>query len=264
MMRPLPYLLAAAVAAALAPVAARADDDTFAITISAFRPTSETQVSAYAPDVMGQRVDFEDSFDLAKERTRPRVDGMFRIAERHRILFNYYNLARRNSAVLDEDISFDGQDFSIDTEVTAKFKFSLATLSYEYAFVETPKLTVGGAIGVHWAEAKASIAADDETLLEARTQAKGGSPAIGLRFLSTPNEQWRFGGYVQAFKANISDIDGQFVRAGVLAEYRFLKGVGVQLGYDWFNLDADYRKTSWNGNLDLTIRGPHAGMTFAF
>ena len=85
-----------------------------------------------------------------------------------------------------------------------------------------------------------------------------------LRVLGTPGEHWRFGGYVQAFKADVSDIDARFTRAGVYAEYRFVKNVGVQVGYDWFNLKADYAKTSWHGKLDLDIRGPTAGLTFAF
>lgn len=263
-MKPTPAALLAGAALLASIPAAHADNDTFAITISGFRPNSTTEVSADAPDVMGRSINFEDSFDLAKERTRPRIDGMFRIADRHRLLFNYYNLQRRNSATLDEDISFGGEDFAIDTEVTAKFNFALATLSYEYAFVETPTLTVGGSIGVHWASAKASIAADDTSLLEASTQANGGAPALGLRILSTPNDSWRFGGYVQAFKADISDVDGRFTRTGVLAEYRFVKGVGLQLGYDWFQLKADYSKPSWNGKLDLRIHGPTAGFTFAY
>lgn len=263
-MKSTPIALAVGAALFASVSVAHADDDTFAITISGFRPSSTTEVSANAPDVLGRSVNFEDSFNLAKERTRPRIDGMFRMADRHRLLFNYYNLQRRNSTTINEAISFGGEDFAIDTDVTAKFNFALATLSYEYAFVETPTLTVGGSIGAHWASAKASIAANDTSLLEASTQASGGAPALGLRFLSTPNEAWRFGGYVQAFKANISDVDGRFTRAGVLAEYRFTKGVGFQLGYDWFQLKADYAKPRWNGKLDLRIKGPTAGFTFAY
>jgi hypothetical protein len=244
--------------------AALADDDQIAITISGFRPSSTTEVSANAPDVLGRSINFEDSFDLAKERTRPRIDGMFRMADRHRLLFNYYNLQRKRSTTLNESVSFNGQEFAIDTDVTAKFDFALATLSYEYAFVETPTLTVGGSIGAHWASARAGIKANDTSLLEASTNASGGAPALGLRFLATPNEAWRFGGYVQAFKADIDDIDGRFTRAGLLAEYRFTKGVGFQLGYDWFQLKADYAKPSWNGKLDLRIHGPTAGFTFAY
>lgn len=256
-------LLAGAALFAIASTA-KADQDQFSITLSGFQPTSSTDVSANAPDTLGQTISFEDTFNLAKKRTRPRIDGMFRLGERHRLLFNYYNLQRKNSVTLDENVSFDGQDFAIDTDVTAKFNFALTMLSYEYAFVETPTLTIGASIGAHWASAKAGIKADDTTLLEASTSASGGAPALGLRILSTPTESWRFGGYVQAFKANIDDIDGRFTRAGVTAEYRITKGVGVQLGYDWFQLKANYEKPSWNGKLDLNIHGPTAGFTFAY
>ncbi|MEO7199106.1 MAG: hypothetical protein ABIY56_02700 [Dokdonella sp.] len=243
---------------------AHADNDKFAITLSAFRPASTTEISANGDNVMGQRIRFEDTFDLAKDDVRPRMDGMFRMGDRHRLLFNYYNLKRSRSAYLDEDLHFNGEDFSIDTEVTGRFALSLATLSYEYALVETPTLTVGASIGAHWLDTKVSIKADDESQLDARTRASGGAPAIGLRFLATPGEHWRFGGTLQAFKADVGKVDGKFERAGVNVEYRFAQGVGVQLGYDWFRLRADYRKPQWNGSLDLRINGPTLGMTFAY
>jgi hypothetical protein len=241
-----------------------ADDDRFSLTISGFRPSSNTEISASADDVVGQQIDFEDTFNLAQEETRPRIDGMLRLGDRHRLIFNYYDLRRSHSAVLDEEISFDGQTFAINTEVNGRFDFSLATLSYEYALVQTPTLTVGAQIGAHWAEAKAGIRSDGEPIADVSTRASGGAPAIGLRVLGTPGEKWRFGGYLQAFKADISEIDGRFTRAGVFAEYRVVKNVGVQVGYDWFNLKADYSKSSWSGALDLDIKGPTAGLTFAF
>ncbi len=43
-----------------------------------------------------------------------------------------------------------------------------------------------------------------------------------------------------------------------------VKSAGVQVGYDGFNLRANYAKTSRDGKLDLDIRGPAAGSTFAF
>ncbi|MBN8482990.1 MAG: hypothetical protein J0L88_15500 [Xanthomonadales bacterium] len=259
-----PLLLAgAAVACASAPQA-RADDDRFSLTVSAFRPSSDTTLSAGSADVMGQAIDFEDTFSLGQRETRPRLDGMLRLGDRHRLIFNYYDLKRGHSAVLDEDIEFDGQVFPVDTDVSGRFDFTLATLSYEYALVETPTLTVGAQIGAHWAEVEAGVRSDGEPIVDAGTSASGGSPALGLRVLGTPGEHWRFGGYVQAFKADVSDIDARFTRAGVFAEYRFVKNVGVQVGYDWFNLKADYAKTSWDGKLDLDIRGPTAGLTFAF
>ncbi len=263
-MRPITPLLFAGAAACAFITPAKADEDRFSLTVSGFRPSSDTTINAGAGDVLGRDIDFEDTFSPAREETRPRLDGMLRLGDRHRLIFSYYDLERSHSAVLEEEISFGGQTFAVDTEVTGRFDFTLATLSYEYALVETPTLTVGAQLGAHWAEARAGVRSDGEPIAEVGTRASGGSPALGLRVLGTPGEQWRFGGYAQAFKADVSDIDARFTRAGVFAEYRFAKNIGVQVGYDWFNLEADYAKTSWNGKLDLDIRGPTAGLTLAF
>ena len=52
--------------------AASADDDRLSLTISGFRPSSNTGISAGADDVVGQQIDVEDTFNLARNR-RARV-----------------------------------------------------------------------------------------------------------------------------------------------------------------------------------------------
>ncbi|HNR91786.1 MAG TPA: hypothetical protein PKO41_05085 [Dokdonella sp.] len=243
---------------------AHADDDRFALTASGFHPTSHTRVSADAGDLRGETLDFEDRFALARKTTRLRLDGMLRLGDRHRLVFNHYDLERRRSTVIDETIRYDGQTFPIDTLVSGRFDFSLSTLSYEYAVVETPSLRVGAQIGAHWARARIRIRSHGTPIADVHTRAEGGSPALGLRLLATPGGHWRLGGYVQAFKADIGNVDARFTRAGIFAEYRISTHLGAQLGHDWFKLDADYAKPSWNGRLDLVVRGPSAGLTLAF
>lgn len=261
---PLSTSLVAALACSGAVAAVPVDEERLSLTISGFRPSSATTVSASADDVLGEAIHLEETFHLARRHTRPRLDGMLRIGNRHRLVFNHYDLERSRSIRLEEEIEFDGQTFVIDTEVGGRFDFTLATLSYEYAVVETPALLVGAQIGAHWAEARVGIRSDGEPLAEAAVRAEGGSPALGLRVLGRPGQHWRFGGYLQAFQADIGDVDARFTRAGVFAEYRFTPHLGLQLGHDWFRLKADYTKRRWNGRLDLQIKGPTAGLTFAF
>lgn len=56
----------AAVALVCTATAAVADDDRFSLTISGFRPSSSTEISADAGTVAGQQIDFEDTFSLAR------------------------------------------------------------------------------------------------------------------------------------------------------------------------------------------------------
>lgn len=243
---------------------AGADDDRFSLTISGFRPTSTTEFEGSSSAVPGETLNLEEDFDLARKATRTRIEGMVRLTERQRLVFVYYNLKRKRSLAVDEEFTWNGQHYDIDTLVKTRFDFSLATLSYEYAFIDTPKWLVAGAIGAHWAEAKASITAEDTSLIDEKERTSGGSPALGLRVLATPTPRWRLSGYAQAFKARVDGIDARFTRAGLAAEYRIWDNLGVQLGYDWFKLSADYAQTYWSGKLDIAIRGPTAGVTVAF
>ncbi len=256
-------LAVAAMLAAAVPTA-RADEDRFSLTISGFRPTSTTEFEGSSSAVPGETLSLEEDFDLARKATRTRIEGMLRLTERQRLVFVYYNLKRKRSLAVDEEFTWNGQHYDIDTLVKTRFDFSLATLSYEYAFIDTPKWLVAGAIGAHWAEAKASISAEDTSLIDEKERTSGGSPALGLRVLATPTPRWRLSGYAQAFKARVDGIDARFTRAGLAAEYRIWDNLGVQLGYDWFKLSADYAQTYWSGKLDIAISGPTAGVTVAF
>lgn len=253
-----------ATALATAASAAQADEDRFSLTISGFRPTSTTEFQGRSSAVPGETLNLEEDFDLARRATRTRIEGMVRLSERQRLLFVYYNINRRRSLAVDEEFSWNGTHYDIDTLVKTRFDFSLATLSYEYAFVDTPTWLVAGSIGAHWAEAKASIVAEDTSLIDEKERTSGGSPALGLRVLATPVPRLRLSGYAQAFKARVDGIDARFTRAGLAAEYRVWDHLGVQVGYDWFKLSADYAQTYWSGKLDIAIHGPTAGVTIAF
>jgi len=257
--RRLAPILALAVASA-----AQADEDRFSLTISGFRPTSTTEFQGSSSAVPGETLNLEEDFDLARKATRTRIEGMVRLSERQRLTFVYYNINRKRSLAVDEEFSWNGQHYDIDTLITTRFEFSLATLSYEYAFLETPQWLVAGSIGAHWAEAQASIVAADTSLIDVKERTSGGSPALGLRVLATPVPRLRLSGYGQAFKARVDGIDARFTRAGLAVEYRVHDHLGLQVGYDWFKLSADYAQTYWSGKLDINIHGPTAGVTFAF
>lgn len=256
------HALLAVAAIAVAP-SARADDDRLVLTVSGFLASSRTTVSADAPDVLGQPIHLEDTFDLTRRKVRGRVDGLLRLSERQRLIFSYARLQRSESARLDESFTYDGEVFDIDTVVRGRFSFRLATLAYEYALVETERVTLGASIGAYWADASVRLTADGYTA-DAGTRADGGSPALGLRLQWAPAADWRLAARAQAFKANAGKVDGHFARAGVFVERRFGEHLGLQLGYDWFRLRAKYAQPDWAGRLDLTIDGPTAGVSFVF
>lgn len=241
---PLPLsaaLLAAAVV--LAAALAHADDDRFLLRIGGMHAKAESQLQAQA-EFLGDSYDFQSERYEIGEKTVPRIEGMARLGNRHRLLFNYFQYSEGNRATLGDDVTFDDTTFPGDSFVDLETKFALGSLVYDFAVVETPNASVGLQIGAEWARLEGTLRAE-----------------------SGDDGKWRAvaqGQYLDADWGDFDDYEDDITRANALVEYRFTPRVGVYAGYDWFKLDV--RQVGSDGviGLDQRFSGPIAGVTFAF
>lgn len=269
-MRHFPTIAALSIAAVsiLSTLPARADDDRFTLRLGAINAEANTQFSA-GTTFNGENYQYDSQrFDLGKD-TAPRVDGTFHFADRHRVLFNYFQYDKTNRATLGEDVSFD--DTTIPAGSSGKFEsqFDLASVVYDYALVETPTVSFGLQIGAEWARLKARASADDGTNnFSAKASESGTAPVVGARFSTqTADHKWGFtvqGQYLDASWGNLDDYDGDLSRANALVEYRFTRNFGVYAGYDWFKLNVTQSGSDGSLGIDQRFKGPMAGVTFAF
>lgn len=268
---PLPLPLSAAVlavACVLAALPAHADDDRFLLRIGGMHAKAESQLQAQA-EFLGDTYDFQSERYEIGEKTVPRIEGMARLGNRHRLLFNYFQYSESNRATLGDDVTFDDTTFPGDSFVDLRTKFALGSLVYDFAVVETPNASVGLQIGAEWARLDGTLRAEsgDDSFV-ARGDEKGVAPVVGLRIAgNTDDGKWRAvaqGQYLDADWGDFDDYDGDITRANALVEYRFTSRVGVYAGYDWFKLDVRQSGSDGVIGLDQRFSGPIAGVTFAF
>lgn len=248
---------------------AQADDDRFTLRLSAMQAKAETQFSARTTFAGDEYAYDSDRFELG-EKTVPRVEGMFRLGNRHRLLFNYFRYSEDRDYALGEGIDLGeigipaGAAASLDTD------FDLGGLVYDFAVVETPTTSFGLQIGAERAKLSANLRAtsDSGEIYSARQSESGAAPVVGVRLgLNTQDQRWRFvvqGQYLDADWGDFDDYDGDLTRANALVEYRFTDNFGVHAGYDWFKLNLRQSGSDGVGGLDQRFRGPMAGVTFAF
>lgn len=248
--------------------AAHADDDRFTLRLGAMHAKAESQFSARTT-FAGEDYDYQsDRYEMG-EKTVPRVEGMFRLGNRHRLLFNYFRYDEDRDFALSEDIVLG--DTTIPSGSSAAFDtdFDLASLVYDFAVVETPTTSFGLQIGAQRASLAAEVraAAGDEAFL-ARESESGAAPVVGVRLgFNTQDERWRFvaqGQYLDADWGDFDDYDGDITRANALVEYRFTGNFGVYAGYDWFKLNVRKHGSDGSVGLDQRFSGPIAGVTLAF
>ncbi|WP_447729521.1 outer membrane protein [Pseudoxanthomonas suwonensis] len=272
-LRTAPTLLAAALLACAGHAAAQESrDDRFTLRIGAMNAKAETELSA-ATTFMGERYRFSEDFDFGSSERVPRIDGVFRMSERQRLVFDYFNYDKKRRETLDEGISYDDTTIPAGSYSEAELDFQIASLLYDYSVVQTDSFSLGLQIGAEWAKAKASLVAEaGEDRWSDDTSEDGYAPVVGLRLTARPGDRWLLnlqGQYLDADWGNFGDYDGSITRANAVAEYRFTDNFGLFAGYEWYRLDVK-RNVTGDGIRDGIVgweqrfKGPVVGVTLAF
>lgn len=284
-------------------VSAQDVGDRYFLRLSAFNAGAELGVSADGRITDGERsATFEDgvSGDIGRE-WRPRGAAGMRLTPRQNLVASYFDYRRAQSGawgggMLDPNAIFDEVEVPYDpvevprVDGDALFRFSLASLNYDFALVQTDTFEWGVGLGLSYAQIEANAAlrstATDEVDAEAasyRWKRSEWSPGIHTRLSWAPAERWRVGLEGQYLSTDWGDFlseRGHFERGGLFVEYLVTERVGVHLGYDWFRLKLtdDYRgsfgsldeagieRFDYDGSItgDLRVHGPMLGVTFHF
>jgi len=70
--------------------------------------------------VLGQDVGFSEDFGLGGKEWEPRIDGLFRISDRQRLIFNYFKYDKDRRETLNDGISFAYDQYLVGTLTVTK------------------------------------------------------------------------------------------------------------------------------------------------
>ncbi|APP79330.1 hypothetical protein [Xanthomonas hortorum] len=262
----IPCVLAAAYAA---PAHAEDTDDRFQIRLGAMNVDNDNTIRGNTL-VAGNNVSVNEDFKLGGKEWEPRVDGVFRISTRQRLIFDYFKYDKDRRETLTQDLSGGGITVPTGSFIKGELKYQVATLVYDYSVIDSPEFSLGLQLGAEYAKVEANAYADLGSVFSGDVldeSEDGVAPVVGIRFTARPSEHWLFnvqGQYLNTSWGNFDDYKGDLSRANAIAEYRFTKNFGLFAGYDWFKLDVDQRGSDGLIGLKQEFKGPVAGVTFAF
>lgn len=244
-------------------------DERFSLRLGAMNIDSDNTLRGNTT-VAGQDVGFSQDFKLGGKEWEPRVDGMFRISDRQRLLFNYFKYDKNRRETLDQGITYGNVDVPAGSFIKGELKYQVASLVYDYSVVETETFDLGLQLGAEYAKVSTKGYADLGTVYEGQflnEKADGLAPVVGARVSFTPSENWMItlqGQYLNTRWGSFDDYKGDLSRANAIVDYRFTRNFGVFAGYDWFKLDADKRGSDGVIGLKQEFKGPVAGISVSF
>lgn len=271
-MRFSPHLTTCTLALAfLHPAAASATDSDprFTLRVGAMHIDSSNTLRGSAV-VDGRDVSFDRDFDLGGKEWEPRVDGLFRISDRQRLIFDYLKYDKDRRETLDDSVSFAGTTVPAGSFVKGELKYQVASLVYDYSVVDGDRFDLGLQLGAEYARVSVDAHADLGDLYQGRFldgKTDGIAPVIGARLTFTPTGHWLInlqGQYLNTRWGSFDHYKGDLSRANAIVQYNFNPNFGIFTGYDWFKLDADRKGSDGVIGLKQEFKGPMAGVSLSF
>jgi len=261
------YLARTILVVFLAPMLGHAQsdlDDRFSISLGVFISDwgTKTQLNS---DTLGSGtiIDFEDDLGLDASDTVFRVDGYFRVNDRHSLDFSAFDLARDASQAIQEDIQFGDVTFPIDTVIDAKSDLSVYKLAYTYSFLRRDRGSLGASIGAYVADAEMKLS--ERTLGQTeRGDITAPLPVIGLRGDYSLSDRLTLRGSAEYFSLDYHDVDGSLSDFFVAIDYQMGKHTSLGLGYNYVSIDADAKRSDFSGSLDWSYDGALLFLKFDF
>lgn len=240
--------------------------DRWSIALGGFAADFKTDVQIGSPTILGTLIRFEDTLNLEPDITTFRLDGFYRVAQKHAIGFNFMLLNREGGGVLDEEIEFNGETYVAQAAMRTQFDNQMFRVDYKYSFINDGKVDAGVLAGL--ATFKFDLALEGEGrigdpnnpsigFVKEDTKVLAPVPVVGLFINYAVTKKVIFRADAAFINLDIGDIEGKVNDAKATIEYYFIKNFGIGGGFS--NTDIRYEQVKDNGS-SISVEYRYSGL----
>jgi hypothetical protein len=216
-----------------------------------------------------QSIDFDKQFGTDADQTRWRGELLWRITPTQHVRFSYFDDDIRRTRSIDQDLAWGDYTFKAGAQVTAKTKFRVYELDYEFAFLRRSNYEIVAIAGIHLDDLTLKLSGDASltvdtpagpvdqpaTFTSTSHSVPAPLPVLGFRGDWAVSPQVYLDASAQIFSLSYQGIAGNWsdLRAG--ATWMFSEHFGIGIGYDRFATHVDVGKASFNGRLNWGYQG---------
>jgi hypothetical protein len=247
--------------------------------VSLYKPSIDTKVVLGVTGTIQGAIDFEQNLGLDESKALPFVDVRWRMAKRHTLSFDYFDLDRSGSGFSSADITLCDDpnniplscvDIPAGTEsLNIALDVKVFEIGYNYSIIFNEKMDWSVGVGLSAQDFQLNILSIDDTNLKGDVKFLAPLPTLATRFDYVFADKWIVGGAFNwlDISADFNDVkfDGHILRADVGVQWQTFSNVGFFLNYTFLDLDASIEDgIDFGGSVEYTYGGPRLGINAYF
>jgi len=248
--------------------------DNFSAILGAMKSNNSVKVQAdgVGPDLgeTGDYIDFEESLGVDGHNTlfNGQLRWKFGRERKWSLSGQYFSNDSKGEVVLTEDIDFDGVTFKEGTFARSGVKLAIYRVFAGRSLVKNAQHDLGIGAGIHNLDGEVfidgEVIVDGDTTGVQRAEISGSQilPNIGGWYNFSPARRWLLHARVDWISANIGNYDGTLWNASAGVNFQAWRHVGLDLSWQYFNLNGGVTEEDWQGRADMTYSGPVLAVTF--
>ncbi len=221
-------------------------------------------------------IDFEDGLGFESEVRLAFINGIWRMADRHRLSLLYVPIRRTTSYMTTSDLNIDGNVVKSGASVGASVKTHVFDIEYIYSFFKRPDWEIGFSAGIYWMNSLAEVSAAGEIIIEGSDQAEFRTdyeanqrliaplPLIGFSASYAFNPSWKAHVIARYLDVTINDIDGRVMNLNLATEYYFTRHMGAGASLTAFDVSVRQSGVVLINSLTYEYAGLQAYLTFKY
>jgi len=241
--------------------------DRFAVRAMYYRPSITTTVryDDEQATTAGTRISGEDDIGLPGKKNQAWVDLRFRLAPKHRIDAQYYQLRRKGGGTLTQAVDFGEDTFNPgEGEIISRAELRQLNIGYSYSLLRKEQLELGVGLGIHLLQLTGSM---EQPAAFKREELDTAGPYPTL----AADIAWRFtrrfsvnaGAHFLTFKHD--GVKGRALAWTADLQYRAHRNLAVGLGYasTLYRLDSE-DPDFFAGYIKMKYQGPQLFLRAAY
>lgn len=165
--------------------------------------------------------------------------------------------------VIGDDTYAEGADFQGDLEV------KMTGLSYTWFFHNRNGSAFGAGLGairydISAAFAAAAVVDDEVSAVQGSVSEAAWVPQIHAEYVKSLSRHWRVGLDASYIKKSGGSVEGDAIDFGAKVDYMPWDHFGFSLRYNYNDVELDFKKARFSGDVDIQSRGPQLMATYRF